>query len=40
MQWKIMNMDNETWLIEIGDEVIKKKVEFDYINLSDLEKAT
>lgn len=32
-------MDNETWLIELGDEIIDKKSEFGIEELTDYEKA-
>ena len=32
-------MDNETWLIEIGDEIIEKKSNSNYEDLSELEKS-
>ena len=34
-----MKLDNESWVIEVGDDVINKKAAFGYANLADLEKA-
>jgi len=34
-----MKLDNESWLIEIGDVVIEKKADSSYSNLSEIEKA-
>lgn len=34
-----MTFDLETWLLEVGDEIIHKKVECEYVGLSDIEKA-
>ena len=33
-----LNLDNETWLIDYGDELIEKKSEQGFNGLSDLEK--
>ncbi|MCA0895125.1 hypothetical protein [Microbulbifer agarilyticus] len=34
-----MDLDNETWLIELGDDVIEKKAEIGIEALTDYEKA-
>lgn len=34
-----MDMDNETWLIEIGDEIIEKKASLGYESLNKLEQS-
>lgn len=34
-----MKLDNETWLIEIGDEIIEKKSDSGYETLNEVEKS-
>ena len=32
-------MDNETWLIEVGDKILEKKANSSYTNLNEIDKA-